>query len=207
MTTVRSALDLGLDLPDSRALVAFSSACGQRAVSLWTAEDDPQLAARLRDVLAETWRSAETGERCAIDLAHAILDGLHEDADFGHFHQQRLHSLVVVAHAAAAAAALEGEDADVLREVKSAAAAEINILKSIFYNRTGGYAGVLEDVAVGRHLEWQRQDLVDLAAGSASANINRIRSRAALAGTLLRAGVMKGDWSGSLPHLDDPTLF
>lgn len=206
MTTIRSAVDLVTELPTGRALAAFACGCAQRAAALWTPAEDPRLAALLRDALTAAWQGAETGAQPAPELVPGLLDEFDEDTDFGEFHGQRMDALVTVAHAVAAAAAL-GDDAVVLRAATAAAKAEIAIVKGLFAERHGGYAGALEHVSVARELGWQREDLVDLTADGSPRRFGVVRSRAAVAGTLLRAGVLTDDWSGRLPDPDEPALF
>jgi hypothetical protein len=206
MTTIRSAVDLVTDLPAGRALAAFACGCAQRAAALWTTAEDPRLAALLRDALAAAWQGAETGERPAPELVPGLLDEFDEDTDFGDFHGQRMDALVTVAHAVAAAVAL-GDDAEVLRKATAAAKAEINIVKGLFAERNGTWTGAVEHVSVARELSWQRDDLADLTADGSPGRFQVIRGRAAVAGTLLRAGVLKDDWSGRLPGPDEPALF
>jgi len=75
---------------------------------------------------------------------------------------------------------------------------------ALYSERTGGFTGVLDDPGVARELQWQRDDINDLLAGVPA---DPIRSRAATAATLLRAGITTGDWSGRLPGLDETPLF
>ncbi len=204
MTTVNSSVDLVSELPAGRALVAFAGACGQRAAGLWTTAEDPRLAGMLREALAATWRCAETGAPPPqARPEQPLLDETDEDSDFGDFHEQRWDAIVTVAYAVAGAAAIDDE-ATLLARATSAARAEIRMSKALCSERTGGFTGVLDDPGVARELQWQREDITDLLAGVPA---DVIRSRAATAATLLRAGIITGDWSGKPPGLDQAPLF
>ncbi|GIF25586.1 hypothetical protein BJ973_003864 [Actinoplanes tereljensis] len=178
-------------MPASRALVAFAGACGQRAAGLWTPAEDPRIAALLRDTLELIWRCAEADTPAPAQAEAPLLAEVDEDADFGEFHLAREDAIITVAWAAATAAAL-GDDETVRTRAASAARAEIRILDAA------------ADALITRELAWQRDDAADLAIAVPFATV---RSRAAVAATLLRSGVTTGDCSAQPPALDEPFLF